>query len=196
MPVAREWSLDRALAAKQPPQAGDGLLPGAWCCACTSASSISRRGSRNRAGDQWWSGEALWRALSLPQYQQVDPSFLLPYPGASPGARRADHPRPARVPGARLDARARCPSWCSPSACTSASRFSSGLWLFSAMMIVLNTAAFGEALWKALATRGARPRRGTGTALALAIPNRANPSPAQGVRTHEAAVQKASPSSS
>lgn len=37
-------------------------------------------GIQKSQGIQWWNGEVLWRALSLPVYQQVDLSWLASYP--------------------------------------------------------------------------------------------------------------------
>lgn len=37
-------------------------------------------GIQKSAGIQWWNGELLWRALSLPVYQQYDMSWLASYP--------------------------------------------------------------------------------------------------------------------
>lgn len=40
-------------------------------------------GIQKSAGVQWWNGELLWRALSLPVYQQYDLSWLASYPWLS-----------------------------------------------------------------------------------------------------------------
>ncbi|MBY0369749.1 HTTM domain-containing protein [bacterium] len=38
-------------------------------------------GLEKSAGDQWWNGEVIWRALNLPVYAQFDVSWLAPHSG-------------------------------------------------------------------------------------------------------------------
>src|SRR5204863_3956446 len=80
MPVAREWSVDRWLAPRDPPSspadvAGSVVVLRLHLCIVYAAAGIAKS-----MGDQWWSGDALWRALSLPQFRQFDPSPLASWP--------------------------------------------------------------------------------------------------------------------
>jgi hypothetical protein len=121
-------------------------------CIIYCASAIAKA-----AGEQWWSGEALWRALSHPQYGTIDPSFLLPYPlllqAMAIFTILAQFSYPVLV-----WTRARVWIVAVTELLHLGIAIFLGLWLFSAMMIVLNAAAFGEAVWKAFVARfGTRP---------------------------------------
>jgi len=150
MPVGRQWSVDRALATTPAP-GGDAtfsvLVLRVHMCIIYGASGIAKA-----AGEQWWSGEALWRALSLPQFQQFDLAWLARLPllvqclAIFTILVQLAYPilvwTGARVPVVVL-----------MEVLHLGIAAFLGLWLFSAMMIALNTAAFGEALWKAFGQR-------------------------------------------
>src|SRR6185295_5509673 len=94
-------------------------------------------------GMQWWTGDAIWRALSLPQFQQFDPAPLLGFTpllqAAAIGAVLLQFSYPVLV-WTRLRALV--------VACTELLHLGIavflGLWLFSLVMIVFNAGAFGE----------------------------------------------------
>lgn len=153
MPVGREWSVDRAL--KGPVQDGRDaslsvLVFRVHLCIIYGAAGLTKA-----AGEQWWSGEALWRALSMPHFRQYDPSFLLPYPGLVQAFAVATILVQLAYPFL-VWTRARAVVVVVTECLHLGIAIFLGLWLFSAMMILLNTAAFGQALWKAF---GARLRR-------------------------------------
>lgn len=156
MPVGRAWSWDR-MALGNNPRHDEGeatfsvVVLRIHMCIIYAASGFTKA-----LGEQWWTGDAVWRALSLPQFQQFDPAPLLGFPlllqGAAIGAVLLQCAYPALV-WTRLRA-----------AVVAATELLHlgiaiflGLWLFSAMMILLNTAAFGEALWKATGARWRKP---------------------------------------
>jgi predicted DCC family thiol-disulfide oxidoreductase YuxK len=152
MPTGREWSVDRALNPRRPaPAAGDAslcvLVFRLHLCIVYAAAGFSKV-----VGEQWWSGDALWRALSLPQFRQFDPSPLLAWPGllvtASLVAIFSQLAYPVLV-----WTRLRAFIVVVTELMHLGIAIFLGLWLFSATMIALNTAAFGEAVWAALSGR-------------------------------------------
>ena len=152
MPVGREWSVDRAL--KPPPSgavAGDAslfvLVLRLHLCIVYAAAGFSKV-----VGEQWWSGDALWRALSLPQFRQFDPSPLLAWPGLLVGASLATIFAQLAYP-VLVWTRLRAFMVVLAELMHLGIAIFLGLWLFSAVMIALNTAAFGEAVWAALSGR-------------------------------------------
>jgi predicted DCC family thiol-disulfide oxidoreductase YuxK len=150
MPVAREWSVDRVLAppARREEPADPSLSVAVLrvhLCIVYAASGFAKV-----IGDQWWSGDALWRALSLPQFQQFDPTPLLGwavlFPALSIMAAFSQVGYPVLV-----WTRLRVPIVLIAELLHIGIAIFLGLWLFSLVMIALNTAAFGEAVWKVLA---------------------------------------------
>ena len=163
MPVAREWSLDRALkpasAAPDPP--GDAsmsvLMFRLHLCIIYVAAGFSKAVS-----EQWWSGEAIWRALSLPQFSQFDPQPLLAAPWLLVAISAVTIVSQVLYP-VLVWTRLRVPIVVVAELMHVGIAVFLGLWLFSAMMIALNTAAWGQSLWRALAGRrdpAAAPRAG------------------------------------
>ena len=152
MPVGRAWSLD---ARRHPERGRDGdggaLLPvmvlRLHLCIVYAAAGLSKA-----VGTQWWTGEAVWRALSLPQFQQFDPTPLLAVPALLPAlavtAMLAQLLYPVLV-----WTRLRVPTVVVAEAIHLGIAAFLGLWLFSAMMMVLNAAAFGESLYDAFRRR-------------------------------------------
>ena len=164
-PVGRAWSVDRMLA-RGPAPSVDTLLPAdpapyvalfrIHLCIVYVASGFAKA-----MGDQWWSGEALWRALSLPQFRQFDPGVLLSWPFLLQAAALATIASQLAYP-VLVWTRLRAPIVLFTELMHLGIAIFLGMWLFSAAMIALNTAAFGQSLWRALAaTRerraGARP---------------------------------------
>lgn len=82
VPAGRAWSLDTALGrvSSAPSEAARfGLRLGQLhLCLSYLASGLEKS-----AGVQWWNGELLWRALSLPVYRQFDLSWLASFPWLS-----------------------------------------------------------------------------------------------------------------
>lgn len=156
MPVGREWSVDRRMR-------GPGAAPGEdaslsvlvlrlHMCIIYAAAGISKS-----FGEQWWSGDAIWRALSLPQFQQFDPSPLLQYPfilqAVSVGAVLVQLAYPLLV-----WTRLRFLIVMATELLHLGIAIFLGLWLFSGIMMVLNAAAFGESLWRTVRERVPRAK--------------------------------------
>ena len=163
MPVAREWSLDRALASKGPGKPpGDAspcvLMFRLHLCIIYAAAAFSKAVS-----EQWWSGEAIWRALSLPQFQQFDPQPLLAFPALLTAVSAITIVSQVLYP-VLVWTRLRIFIVVLAELMHLGIALFLGLWLFSAMMVALNTAAWGQALWRALAVSSRRsnpaPRAG------------------------------------
>ena len=156
MPVGREWSLDRVLRLTPVAEGGDAsfsvMVLRLHMCIIYGVSAIAKA-----AGEQWWSGEALWRSLSHPQYGTIDPSFLVPYPLVLQAMAIFTILAQLSYP-VLVWTRARVWIVAVTELLHLGIAIFLGLWLFSAMMIVLNAAAFGEAVWKAFVARfGTRP---------------------------------------
>ncbi len=153
MPVGRAWSLDargpRALPAS--PADGGAVLPvmvlRLHMCIFYAAAGLSKV-----VGPQWWSGEAVWRALSLPQFQQVDPEPLLGIPGVLQAAAIAAMLIQASYP-VLVWTRLRVPIVLLVELLHLGIALFLGLWLFSLIMFVMNLAAFGESIWEAVQRR-------------------------------------------
>jgi predicted DCC family thiol-disulfide oxidoreductase YuxK len=161
MPVGREWSLDARRRAA--PVAGDEasisiLVLRLHMCIIYAAAGFSKA-----AGEQWWSGEAVWRALSLPQFQQFEPSFFGGFPLALQALAIASVVVQLAFP-ILVWTRLRVLIVVLAEALHLGIAIFLGLWLFSALMIVLNAAAFGEAIWRRveawLGARDAAPAKG------------------------------------
>ena len=151
MPVGREWSVDRALEPARP--RGLAESDASYCvlmfrlhlCIIYAAAGISKS-----VGEQWWSGNAIWRALSLPQFAQFDPAPLLAVPWLLVAASAVTIVCQLLYP-VLVWTRFRVPIVIVTELMHVGIAVFLGLWLFSAMMIALNVAAFGQALWRALA---------------------------------------------
>jgi hypothetical protein len=148
MPVGRSWSVDQHrhphVAIPGEDAAWSVLVLRVHVCVIYLGAGVSKL-----AGLQWWSGEAVWRALSLPQFQQFDPSPLLAFPVVLQAA--ALVATFSQLLYAFLVwTRARVPLVLLIESIHVGIAVFLGLWLFSAMMMVLNTAAFGESIWRAL----------------------------------------------
>lgn len=154
MPVGRAWSLD----ARRHPERwrdGDGgatlpvMVLRLHLCIVYAAAGLSKA-----VGTQWWTGEAVWRALSLPQFQQFDPAPLLGVPLLLPALAIAAMLAQLLYP-VLVWTRLRVPAVLVAEAIHLGIAAFLGLWLFSAMMMVLNAAAFGESLYNAFRRRNA-----------------------------------------
>lgn len=151
MPLGREWSLDGKLLKKLPPGRADAsfyvLVFRVHVCIIYAFSGISKA-----AGEQWWSGEALWRALSLPQFSQFDPVVLLGFGPILQGLAVATILTQLAYP---ILVWTRLRVWIVLAAelLHLGIAVFLGLWLFSLTMILLNTAAFGESVWNAYVRR-------------------------------------------
>lgn len=152
MPVGRAWSLDARRALAPDPDRGAELyilVLRLHVCIVYAAAGISKA-----MGSQWWSGEAVWRALSLPQFAQFDASALASWPLVAQVLSIAAMLVQIAYP-ALVWTRGRVPVVVAVELLHVGIALFLGLWLFSAMMILLNAAAFGESIWKALRRRGA-----------------------------------------
>jgi uncharacterized membrane protein YphA (DoxX/SURF4 family) len=148
MPVGREWSLDRSMRRRAVgEERGDDatlsvLVLRLHLCLIYGAAGLSKA-----AGEQWWSGDAVWRALSLPQFQQFDPSSLGAYPlvlqALALGSVAVQLAYPVLV-----WTRLRVAIVILSELLHLGIAVFLGLWLFSGVMIVLNAAAFGESIWR------------------------------------------------
>jgi len=155
MPVGRAWSADTLL---KPPPGEVATDPSGWVlmlrlhlCIIYFAGGIAKG-----VGEQWWTGEALWRALSLPHLQQFDPTPILAWPRLLQAAAIATVLLQCAYPFL-VWTRLRAAAILATELLHAGIALFLGLWLFSLVMIALNTAAFGEALWAALSP-GARRR--------------------------------------
>jgi hypothetical protein len=95
-------------------------------------------------GEQWWNGEAVWRALNMPQFSTFDMSWLANFPWvmllASWGTLLIETGYPIGIWPARLR-----PWWLLAIVGMHLGiAVFMRLWLFSALLIVLNVSAFGS----------------------------------------------------
>jgi uncharacterized membrane protein YphA (DoxX/SURF4 family) len=158
MPVGREWSLDRSMRRRAAgEESGDDatlsvLVLRLHLCVIYGAAGISKA-----ASEEWWSGEAVWRALSLPQFQQFDPSPLGAYPlvlqALALGSMAVQLAYPMLV-----WTRLRVAIVILSELLHLGIAVFLGLWLFSGVMIVLNAAAFGESIWRMFSAKIPRAR--------------------------------------
>jgi len=151
LPVGREWSLDarRGVARASPEEeAMDASLSVVvlriHMCIVYLAAGVAKA-----VGDQWWTGDAIWRAISLPRFQQLDLQSLVSFPfllqAVTVGAVLVQVAYPVLV-----WTRLRAVIVLFAELLHVAIAVVMGLWLFSLVMMVLNIAAFGESVWKAL----------------------------------------------
>lgn len=99
-------------------------------------------GFSKAVGEQWWTGEALWRALMLPQFAQFDLSWLSAHPWLLALGCWATLLIECGYAVAVWFPRVRTPWVLSLLALHAGIGVFMGLWLFSAMMIVLNVTLF------------------------------------------------------
>jgi hypothetical protein len=151
LPVGREWSLDARRRALRPPGDDDAMdaslsvvVLRIHMCIIYLAAGVAKS-----VGEQWWSGDAIWRAISLPRFQQLDLLGLAQFPwllqAVTVGAVLVQVAYPVLV-----WTRLRALIVLFAELLHVAIAVIMGLWLFSAVMIVFNAAAFGESLWKAV----------------------------------------------
>ena len=152
MPVGRAWSLDRRRGRGTPAPGEDARFSVLVLRVHMSIVYLGA-GVSKLAGIQWWSGEAVWRALSLPQFQQFDMSWLAAYPAVMQAAALVATFAQLLYPFL-VWTRARVAIVVLTELLHLGIAIFLGLWLFSAMMMVLNAAAFGEAVWKGLRRPG------------------------------------------
>jgi hypothetical protein len=151
MPVGRAWSMDR-LAGREP--RGDAewvpfsiVVLRLHLCIVYAAAGLSKA-----LGEQWWTGDAVWRALSLPQFQQFDPAPLLAFTPLLQAVAIASVLVQLTYP-VLVWTRLRALAVFFTELLHLGIAVSLGLWLFSLVMIVFNAGAFGESLWRALSGR-------------------------------------------
>jgi len=151
LPVGREWSLDARLRRSRPPGEHDALdaslsvvVLRIHMCIVYLAAGVAKA-----VGDQWWTGDAIWRAISLPRFQQLDLLGLVQFPlllqAATVGAVLVQLAYPVLV-----WTRLRAVIVLFAELLHVGIAVVMGLWLFSAVMMVFNIAAFGESIWKAV----------------------------------------------
>lgn len=149
MPVGRAWSLD---ARRSPPPPDDGAMLPVMVLRIHLCIVYAAAGLTKAVGTQWWTGEAVWRALSLPQFAQFDAAPLASVPlllQASTIAAMAIQVLYPFLVWTRL----RVPIVVLTELMHLGIAIILGLWMFSAMMMVLNLAAFGESVFDALRRR-------------------------------------------
>jgi len=148
MPVGRAWAFDSRLRPR-PPRAGGDAAWSVLVLRIHVSVMYLGAGVSKLVGVHWWDGEAIWRALSLPQFQQFDPTPLAAFPlvlqAAAIGVTFTQLLYPFVV-----WTRARVVIVVACELIHLGIAIFLGLWLFSAMMMVLNAAAFGESVWRAL----------------------------------------------
>lgn len=119
-------------------------------------------------GEQWWSGEAIWRALMQPQFSVMDYSWLAGFPALAMLACWAVMFIECGYPVFIWPARTR-PFWLVATvALHSGIGAMMGLWMFSLIMIVMNASAFGVELLDSSA-RGRREALESATAAPAAV---------------------------
>jgi len=169
MPVGREWSIDRKLRRRAgTAETGDDatlsvLVLRLHMCLIYAAAGISKA-----VGEQWWSGDAVYRALSLPQFQQFDPAPLGAFPLALQAAAMGSVAVQLLYP-VLVWTRLRFAIVVLAELLHLGIAIFLGLWLFSGIMIVLNAAAFGESLWRTIRDRIPAKRVGVGGARGVKV---------------------------
>jgi hypothetical protein len=116
-------------------------------CIVYAAAGISKA-----LGEQWWTGDAVWRALSLPQFQQFDPAPLLGFTPLLQATAIASVLLQLGYP-VLVWTRWRALAVFGVELLHLGIALALGLWLFSLVMIVFNAGAFGESLWRSLPRR-------------------------------------------
>ena len=143
MPVGDAWSLDQRL--------------GRTAARSSVASGLSLRvlqlhlcivylntGLAKAMGEQWWSGEAIWRALMQPQFAQLDYSWLAHVPWLAAALGWGTIVLELGYPIA-IWPRLTRPLWLGGVLLLHLGvGLLMGLWLFSLVMIFLNACAFGS----------------------------------------------------
>ena len=151
MPVGRAWSFDESAGRNV---GGDPewvpfsvIVLRIHLCIVYAAAGISKA-----MGEQWWTGDAIWRALSLPQFQQFDPAPLLGFTPALQAITIASVLVQLAYP-VLVWTRLRALIVFLTELLHFGIALFLGLWLFSLVMMVFNAGAFGQSLWRALSGR-------------------------------------------
>lgn len=150
-PVGRVWSID-AIRNRRPAEPADSATGWVALLRIHLCLLYAAGGFAKAMGDQWWSGEALWRALYLPQFRQLDPAPLASWPVLLQAAAIATILAQLLYP-VLVWTRLRVATVLVAEALHLGIALFLGLWMFSTVMIALNTAAFGEALWASISRR-------------------------------------------
>lgn len=141
MPSAGRWSVDRWRGAAEASPTWLGRL-GLRALQVHLCLVYLNAGLSKASGDQWWSGEALWRALRSPQFEQVDLALLAEWPLVLQAGCwltlfiECGYAFVIWVPSLRR------PWLLATIALHAGIAVFMGLWLFSALMVVLNVACF------------------------------------------------------
>jgi hypothetical protein len=137
MPVGDAWSLDRAWHRKKPADPALNRLSlrilQLHLCLVYVVAGVAKA-----LGEQWWTGEAIWRATMLPQFANVDMAWLAAYPLLAKLAAWGTLLVEIAYPAAVWPRRLRAP-WVTLVVALHASIFFvMGLHVFSLFMIALN----------------------------------------------------------
>ncbi len=100
-------------------------------------------GVEKACGEGWWNGEAIWRALMLPEYRHFDFSFLAAHPWMAAAAGWAVLTVEIGYPFLMWSRRTRRPWVVATAGMHLGIALLMGLRVFGAIMIVLTVAAFG-----------------------------------------------------
>lgn len=103
-------------------------------------------GLEKAAGVQWWNGEAIWRALMLPIFQQTDVAWIASVPALAMIAGWSTVILEAGYAVAVWQPRARAPWIALIVGMHLGIGAFLGMWLFAAVMVLLNLGAFGAEL--------------------------------------------------
>jgi hypothetical protein len=151
MPVGRAWSLDQRAGRNAGADAEwvpfSTIVLRLHLCIVYAAAGLSKA-----MGEQWWTGDAVWRALSLPQFQQFDPTPLLGFTPALQAAAIGSVVLQLAYP-VLVWTRLRALVVFFTELLHLGIAIFLGLWLFSLVMMVFNAGAFGQSLWRALSGR-------------------------------------------
>ena len=114
------------------------------------------------AGEQWWTGEAIWRAVQQPQFRQFDWAWLAQVPWLAALAGWATVLIETGYALAIWLRRTRLAWVAATVALHLGIGIGLGLWMFSLLMIILTVSAFGVdflARWVRSPTWPGRPRQ-------------------------------------
>jgi hypothetical protein len=151
MPVGRMWSMDQR-AGREPHGDAEWISFSVVVLRLHLCIVYAAAGLAKAMGEQWWTGDALWRAFSLPQFQQFNPAPLLAFTPLLQAAAIASILLQLAYP-VLVWTRFRALAVFFTELMHLGIAVSLGLWLFSLIMIVFNAGAFGESLWRALSGR-------------------------------------------
>ena len=142
LPVGHAWSLDRIAGRVSSAPSADArlglrLLQIHLCIVYLSSGLLKASGS------QWWNGEAMWRALMRPDFGQLEFSWLASVPWLAAMACWATLLVEIGYAFLIWPGRSRRVMLAAVIGMHAGIAVLMGLWTFSAVMIVLNVAAFG-----------------------------------------------------